>query len=51
VTAETGKIWYDDLVGGITPLDQKELPEGAVFGFEIKSTFRIDTQVYLQWYV
>lgn len=45
----TGKIWYDELVGGLRDLRKDELPEGAVFGLEFPSTFRINTQVYLQW--
>lgn len=51
LTPQTGKVWYDELVGGLRKLDQTELPEGAVFGLEFPSTFRINTQVYLQWYV
>jgi D-amino-acid oxidase len=51
LTPQTGRIWYDELVGGLRYLDEKELPEGAVFGLEFPSTFRINTQVYLQWYV
>jgi len=50
-TPATGKIWYDELVGGLRNLTQEELPEGAVFGLEFPHTFRINTQVYLQWYV
>jgi len=49
VTPETGKIWYEDLVGGIEPLSEEELPEGALTGLNFKSTFTINTQVYLQW--
>ncbi|XPS80089.1 D-amino-acid oxidase [Ascochyta lentis] len=49
LTPETGKIWYDELVGGLRNLEKDELPEGAVFGLEFPSTFRINTQVYLQW--
>ena len=49
LTPQTGKIWYEHLVGGITPLDEKDLPEGAVFGLDFKSTFRINTPVYLNW--
>lgn len=49
LTPETGKVWYDELVGGLRKLDQTELPQGAVFGLEFPSTFRINTQVYLQW--
>lgn len=51
ITEETGKIWYEELVGGIKRLDREELPEGAEVGLDVKSTFRINTQVYLQWYV
>lgn len=51
LTPETGRIWYDELVGGLRDLTKEELPEGAVFGLEFPSTFRINTQVYLQWYV
>lgn len=46
----TGKIWYEELVGGMRYLEKKELPEGAVFGLDFKSTFRINTQVYLNWF-
>jgi D-amino-acid oxidase len=50
VTPATGKIWYDELVGGLRNLSEEELPKGAVFGLEFPTTFRINTQVYLQWY-
>lgn len=49
LTEETGKVWYDSLVGGLRKLNDTELPKDAVFGFEFPSTFRINTQVYLQW--
>jgi hypothetical protein len=49
LTPQTGKIWYDELVGGLRNLSKEELPEDAVFGLEFPSTFRINTQVYLQW--
>ncbi|KAH9880602.1 hypothetical protein IAQ61_000896 [Plenodomus lingam] len=45
----TGKVWYEELVGGIGELGKDVLPEDAEFGMDIKSTFRINTQVYLQW--
>ncbi|KAF6818837.1 d-amino acid [Colletotrichum musicola] len=45
----TGKLWYDDLVGGAVPLAKEELPEKAVFGLDLPSTFVINTQIYLQW--
>jgi D-amino-acid oxidase len=45
----TGKIWYDELVGGLRHLKKEELPKDAVFGLEIPSTYRINTQVYLSW--
>jgi D-amino-acid oxidase len=44
----TGKIWYEDLVGGIRMLGEKELPKGAKFGCDLE-TFVVDTQVYLPW--
>ena len=49
LTEETGKVWYDKLVGGLKKLGEKELPKDAVFGLEIPQTFRINTQIYLQW--
>lgn len=47
----TGKVWYDELVGGLRALSKEkgEMPEDAVFGVEVPQTFRINTQVYLQW--
>lgn len=44
----TGKIWYDDLVGGIRAIPEKELPEDAQFGYEL-GTFVINVQSYLPW--
>ncbi|KAF2662558.1 FAD dependent oxidoreductase [Lophiostoma macrostomum CBS 122681] len=49
LTEETGKLWYEDLMEEVRPLSKEELPEGAVFGLDFKSTFRVNTQVYLQW--
>lgn len=49
LSAQTGKIWYEDLVGGMRYLEKDELPRGAVFGLDFKSTFRLNTQVYLNW--
>ncbi|KAL7780214.1 hypothetical protein CFE70_010236 [Pyrenophora teres f. teres 0-1] len=49
LTEETGKVWYDQLVGGLRTLAENELPKNAVFGFEFPQTYRINTQVYLQW--
>jgi D-amino-acid oxidase len=46
----TNKVWYDQLVGGLRHLRKEELPKDAVFGFDIPSTFRINTAVYLYWY-
>jgi len=51
LTEETGKVWYDQLVGGLRTLGENELPKNAVFGFEFPQTYRINTQVYLQWCV
>lgn len=44
----TGRIWYEDLVGGLRYLEKGDLPDGAVFGFDL-DTFVIDTQTYLPW--
>lgn len=45
----TGKVWYEDLVGGLEDLRKEDLPEGGIWGMDVRSTFRINTQVYLQW--
>ncbi|KAK2053568.1 FAD dependent oxidoreductase [Colletotrichum caudatum] len=45
----TGKLWYDELVGGVVPLSKDGLPKGATFGLDVPSTFVINTQIYLQW--
>lgn len=50
LSRDTGRVWYDELVGGLKPLPREELPDGAVFGYDVPSTFVINTQVYLQWY-
>jgi D-amino-acid oxidase len=56
LTEATGKVWYDALVGGLRELSEGEMAsrggkkEGG-FGVEFPSTYRINTQVYLQWYV
>ena len=50
LSRDTGRVWYDELVGGLKPLSHEELPDGAVFGYDVPSTFVINTQVYLQWY-
>ncbi|GKT42913.1 D-amino-acid oxidase [Colletotrichum spaethianum] len=47
----TGKLWYEDLVGGTVALSKDELPDKAVFGLDVPSTFVINTQIYLQWCV
>ena len=49
LSQETGKVWYEGLVGGLRSLGKGELPKGAVFGVDFGSTFRINTQVYLGW--
>jgi D-amino-acid oxidase len=54
LTEETGKVWYDSLVGGLRELSKQEMQgrgKDAVFGVEFPTTYRINTQVYLQWYV
>lgn len=45
------KVWYDDLVGGLVGVGEDDLPADAVFGLDAPSTFVINTQIYLQWYV
>ena len=47
-TPATGKLWFEDLVGGLTKIQGDALPEGTAFGFEMAS-FVIDVQKYLPW--
>lgn len=49
LSAGTGKLWYEELAGGMRYLEKEEMPKGAVFGLEFKSLFRLNTQVYLNW--
>lgn len=49
LSKDTGKVWYEELVGGLDPIPDAELPSGAVFGLDMRSTFVINTQVYLRW--
>lgn len=49
ITPSTGKIWFEDLVGGLKPIEKDKLPDGAAFGFEMAS-FVLDVQRYLPWY-
>jgi D-amino-acid oxidase len=49
LSKDTGEIWYRSLVGGITDIPKTELPSGAVFGYDVASTFRINVPVYLSW--
>lgn len=49
-TPATGKLWFRDLLGGLTDLPKEELPSGCAFGYEMAS-FVIDVQRYLPWYV
>ncbi|KAJ5593959.1 uncharacterized protein N7459_000167 [Penicillium hispanicum] len=48
LTPSTGKLWFEDLVGGLKPIAKGELPNGAAFGFEMAS-FVLDVQRYLPW--
>jgi D-amino-acid oxidase len=48
ITPSTGKLWFEDLVGGLKPIEKDELPDGAAFGFEM-ATFVLDVQRYLPW--
>ena len=43
----TGKIWYEELVGGFKKLEGEDL-QGASWGYEMGS-FLIDVSVYLPW--
>ena len=45
----TGKIWYEELVGGLRKVKEEEL-QGAVFGYDMDS-FQIEVPVYLGWSV
>lgn len=47
-TPATGKLWFEELVGGLTKIDEKDLPSGTSFGYEMAS-FVIDVQRYLPW--
>jgi D-amino-acid oxidase len=45
----TGKVWYEEITGGLRYLEDEELPKGASFAFEV-GTFVIDVSSYLPWY-
>lgn len=47
-TPATGKLWFEELVGGLKKIKEEDLPSGTVFGFEMAS-FVIDVQKYLPW--
>lgn len=47
-TPATGKLWFEELVGGLLEIPEEELPQGCAFGFEMAS-FVIDVQKYLPW--
>ena len=47
---ETGKLWFEKLVGGLTKIEGDDLPAGTIFGFEMAS-FVMDVQIYLPWYL
>lgn len=49
-TPATGKLWFEELVGGLTEIPEQDLPDGCAFGYEMAS-FVIDVQRYLPWYV
>jgi hypothetical protein len=44
-----GKLWFEELVGGLAEIPGEELPDGCAFGYEMTS-FVIDVQKYLPWY-
>lgn len=43
----TGKIWYEELVGGLRWLEGEEL-KGAGVGYDF-TTWQLDTGIYLGW--
>ncbi|KAH7025666.1 FAD dependent oxidoreductase [Microdochium trichocladiopsis] len=47
----TGKVWYDQLVGGLSIVPINEMPQGAIFALDAPQTFVINTQIYLRWLV
>ncbi|KEY74648.1 hypothetical protein S7711_08415 [Stachybotrys chartarum IBT 7711] len=47
-TPATGKLWFEELVGGLKKIEKMDLPTGCDFGFEMAS-FVIDVQKYLPW--
>jgi D-amino-acid oxidase len=49
LSKNTGEIWYRNLVGGLQDIPTAKLPKGAVFGFDVPSTFVINVPVYLAW--
>jgi D-amino-acid oxidase len=48
LTPATGKLWFEELVGGLKTIEKDKLPKGTAFGFEMAS-FVIDVQKYLPW--
>jgi D-amino-acid oxidase len=48
LTEATGKLWFEELVGGLRAIPDADLPNGTVFGFEMDS-FVLDVQRYLPW--
>ncbi|KAI0473445.1 FAD dependent oxidoreductase [Xylariaceae sp. FL0804] len=49
LSKDTNKVWYESLVGGLDRVPEDEVPSCAVFGLDLRSTFVINTQVYLRW--
>lgn len=45
-TPETGKLWFEQLVGVLAKIDEEDLPERTSFGFEMAS-FVINVRRYL----
>lgn len=44
----TGRVWYEEMVGGLREVGEGELPEGSRFGFEM-DTFVVNVSSYLPW--
>lgn len=45
---EKSRLWFEELVGGVTEVPKQELPEGADWGVDLV-TFMYNPNVYLSW--
>ena len=46
--SKKSELWFRELVGGITDVPKKDLPEGAAWGVDLV-TFMYNPNVYLHW--